>query len=400
MNWLWFRQELPTDFGAIEVRSKVKGRRLALWMLVFSLGLFFTWAEWAEIDEVTRAGGSVIASSKTKVVQSPEPGVVAEINVVEGSRVEQGELVVALQKDQTASKLAEVKAEKASLSAIQARLRAEIDQVDLNFPPDLEAFPSFTNIQRALYETRRKALDDEVNAIEAIAKNVEQELNLLRPLLANNDVAEVDVIRLERQLVELRGQASNTRNRFYGDSAAELSKVEEQLASVEQRLNQSEDRLSRTELRAPVNGIVKNLAVTTVGGVVRPGEVLLEILPLDDSLIVEIEIPPSEIAFVNLGMPATIKMDAYDYTIFGDLEGELVYLSPDTLLKQTDAGSTPFYRAQVQTVGKRFSKRPNFEFDIIPGMTASVEIKTGSNTVLNYLTKPLTKTLAESFSER
>ena len=400
MNWLWFRDELPTDFGAVEVRSKVRGRRLALWMLVFSLALFFTWAEWAEIDEVTRAGGSVIASSKTKVVQSPEPGVVAEINVVEGSRVEQGELVVALQKDQTASKLAEVKAEKASLSAIQARLKAEIDRVDLNFPPDLEAFPSFTSIQRALFETRSKALADEVNAIDAIAENVERELNLLRPLLANNDVAEVEVIRLERQLVELRGQASNALNRFYGDSAAELSKVEEQLASVEQRLNQSEDRLSRTELRAPVNGIVKNLAVTTVGGVVRPGEVLLEILPLDDSLIVEVEISPSEIAFVNIGMPATIKMDAYDYTIFGDLEGELVYLSPDTLLKQTDAGSTPYYRAQVQTLGKRFSKRPNFEFDIIPGMTAFVEIKTGTNTVLNYLTKPLTKTLAESFSER
>ena len=400
MNWLWFREELPTDFGAVEVRSKVRGRRLALWMLVFSLGLFFTWAEWAEIDEVTRAGGSVIASSKTKVVQSPEPGIVAEINVVEGSRVQQGELVVALQKDQTASELAEVRAEKASLSAIQARLKAEIARVDLNFPPDLEAFPSFTSIQRSLYETRRKALADELNAIKAITKNVERELNLLRPLLANNDVAEVDIIRLERQLVELRGQAANARNRFYSDSAAKLSKVEEQLASVEQRLNQSEDRLSRTELRAPVNGIVKNLAVTTVGGVVRPGEVLLEILPLDDSLIVEVEIPPSEIAFVDLGMPATIKMHAYDYTIFGDLEGELVYLSPDTLLKQTESGSTPYYRAQVQTLGKRFSKRPNFELDIIPGMTAIVEIKTGSNTVLNYLTKPLTKTLAESFSER
>lgn len=400
MNWLWFREELPTDFGAVEVRSKVRGRRLALWMLVFSLGLFFTWAEWAEIDEVTRASGSVIASSKTKVVQSPEPGVVAEINVVEGSRVEQGELVVALQKDQTASELAEVRAEKASLSAIQARLKAEIARVDLNFPSDLEAFPSFTSIQRSLYETRRKALADELNAIEAITENVERELNLLRPLLANNDVAEVDVIRLERQLVELRGQAANARNRFYSDSAAKLSKVEEQLASVEQRLNQSEDRLSRTELRAPVNGIVKNLAVTTVGGVVRPGEVLLEILPLDDSLIVEVEIPPSEIAFVDLGMPATIKMDAYDYTIFGDLEGELVYLSPDTLLKQTESGATPYYRAQVQTLGKRFSKRPTVELDIIPGMTATVEIKTGSNTVLNYLTKPLTKTLAESFSER
>jgi adhesin transport system membrane fusion protein len=400
VNWLWFREEVPIDFGAVEVRSRVRGQRLALWMLVLSLGLFFSWAEWAEIDEVTRARGSVIASSKTKVVQSPEPGIVAEINVVEGSRVEQGELVVALQKDQTASELAEVRAEKASLSAVQSRLRAEIDRVDLNFPPDLMAFPSFTNTQRSLYETRRKALDDEVNAIDAIAKNVERELGLLRPLLANNDVAEVDVIRLERQLDELRGQASNTRNRFYRDSAAELSTVEEQLASVEQRLNQSKDRLSRTELRAPVNGIVKNLAVTTVGGVVRPGEVLLEILPLDDSLILEVEIPPSEIAFVDLGMPATIKMDAYDYTIFGDLDGELVYLSPDTLLKQTDAGSTPYYRAQVQTLGKRFSKRPDFEFNIIPGMTATVEIKTGSNTVLNYLIKPLTKTIAESFSER
>lgn len=400
MNWLWFREEIPIDLGAVEVRSKVIGHRLALWMLVLSLGLFFSWAKWAEIDEVTRARGSVIASSKTKVVQSPEPGVVSEINVVEGSRVEKGELVVALQKDQTASELAEVRAEKASLFAVQTRLKAEINRVDLNFPPDLKAFPSFTSTQRALYETRRKAFADEVNTIEAIAKNVERELDLLKPLLAKNDVAEVDVIRLERQLDELRGQASNTQNRFYRDSATELSKVEEQLASVEQRLSQSENRLSRTELRAPVNGIVKNLAVTTVGGVVRPGEVLLEILPLDDSLIVEVEIPPSEIAFVDLGMPATIKMDAYDYTIFGDLDGELVYLSPDTLLKQTDSGSTPYYRAQVQTLGKRFSKRPNFEFDIIPGMTATVEIKTGSNTVLNYLTKPLTKTMAESFSER
>lgn len=400
MNWLWFREEVPTDFGAVEVRSKVRGQRLALWMLVLSLGLFFTWAEWAEIDEVTRADGSVIASSKTKVVQSPEPGVVAEINVVEGSQVEQGELVIALQKDQTASELAEVRAEKASLSAVQARLKAEINRMDLNFPSELEAFPSFTSTQRALYETRRKALADEVNAIKTIAKNVERELSLLRPLLASNDVAEVDVIHLERQLDELRGQSSNIRNRFYRDSAAELSKVEELLASVEQRLNQSKDRLSRMELRAPVNGIVKNLAVTTVGGVVRPGEVLLEILPLDDSLIMEVEISPSEIAFVDVGMPATIKMHAYDYTIFGDLEGQLVYLSPDTLLKQTDVGSAPYYRAQVKTLGKRFSKRPDFEFVIIPGMTATIEIKTGSNTVLSYLTKPLTKTLAESFSER
>lgn len=400
MNWTWFREELPTDFGALEVKSKVRTRRAALWLLVTSVIAFFVWADWAEIDEVSRASGSVIASSKTKVVQSPEPGVVAEITVVEGSRVYQGQLVVALEKDQSASALAEVRAEKASLEAVQARLIAEIEKRELEFPESLEGFPSFVTTQQALFETRRTALNDEVQTIEKAVRNLERELALLRPLLVNNDVAEVDVIRLERQLNEQRGQIANIRNRFFRDSAAELSKVEEQLASVEQRLNQSEDRLSRTELRAPVNGIVKNLAVTTVGGVVRPGEVILEILPVDDSLIVEVEIPPSEIAFIDLGMPATIKMDAYDYTIFGDLAGELVYLSPDTLLRETEAGSTPFYRAQVQTVGKRFSKRPDFEFDIIPGMTATVEIKTGSNTVLNYLTKPLTKTLSESLGER
>jgi len=400
MNWLWFREELPTDFGALEVRSKARTRRAALWLLIVAVTAFFVWAEWAEIDEVSRASGSVIASSKTKVVQSPEPGVVAEITVTEGSRVYQGQLVVALEKDQSASALAEVRAEKASLEAVQARLRAEIAKEEPQFPETLEAFPSFVSTQRALFETRRTALSDEVTTIEKAVRNLERELALLRPLLANNDVAEVDVIRLERQLNEQRGQIANIRNRFYRDAAAELSKVEEQLASVEQRLNQSEDRLSRTELRAPVNGIVKNLAVTTIGGVVRPGEVILEILPVDDSLIVEVEIPPSEIAFIDVGMLATIKMDAYDYTIFGDLEGELVYVSPDTLLRETESGSQPFYRAQVQTVGKRFSKRPDFEFDIIPGMTATVEIKTGSNTVLSYLTKPLTKTLSESLGER
>jgi adhesin transport system membrane fusion protein len=140
--------------------------------------------------------------------------------------------------------------------------------------------------------------------------------------------------------------------------------------------------------------------VTTIGGVVAPGEVILEILPIDDSLIIEIEIPPAEIAFVSLGMPATIKMDAYDYTVFGDLSGQLVYVSPDTLVKESETGTTAFYRAQIETTGKRFSKRPDFQFNIIPGMTATVEVETGSNTVMSYLTKPVTKTLGNALGER
>lgn len=400
MNWFWFKEELPTDFGALEVKNSVRHKRSALWLIVIALSAFITWAYWAEIDEVTRASGSVIASTKTKVVQSPEPGIVAEITISEGSRVSKGDLVVALEKDQSASALAEVKAEQASLAAIQARLVSEINGTDISFPSSIETYPNFISTQRALYDTRQRALNEELQGINSIIQNLERELALLKPLLAKNDVAEIDVIRLERQLEEQRSLEANVKNRFYRDSASELSKIEEQLASVEQRLAQSEDKLARTELRAPVNGIVKNLTVTTIGGVVRAGEIILEIVPLDDNLIVEVEVPPSEIAFVDIGMPATLKMDAYDYTIFGDLAGELVYLSPDTLLKETENGSTPYYRAQVQTTGKRFSKRPDFEFDIIPGMTATVEIKTGSNTVLNYLTKPLTKTLSESLGER
>jgi adhesin transport system membrane fusion protein len=400
MNWFWFKDELPTDFGALEVKNSVKNKRSALWLIVISLSAFITWAYWAEIDEVTRASGSVIASTKTKVVQSPEPGIVAEITISEGSRVNKGDLVVALEKDQSASALAEVKAEQASLAAIQARLVSEINGTDISFPHSIDAYPNFINTQRALYDTRQRALNEELQGINSIIQNLQRELALLKPLLAKNDVAEIDVIRLERQLEEQRSLEANVKNRFYRDSASELSKIEEQLASVEQRLAQSEDKLARTELRAPVNGIVKNLTVTTIGGVVRAGEIILEIVPLDDNLIVEVEVPPSEIAFIDIGMPATLKMDAYDYTIFGDLAGKLVYLSPDTLLKETENGSTPYYRAQVQTTGKRFSKRPDFEFDIIPGMTATVEIKTGSNTVLNYLTKPLTKTLSESLGER
>ena len=382
------------------VKSETILHRRALWLLLVMVSCFYFWARWAEITEVPRAPGVVIESSKTKVVQSPETGVVAEIFVSEGTRVQSGQLVVTLEREQSASAVAEIEAEKASLQAVKARLQAEIDGKSLAFPDELVGYPAFISAQEALYRTRQRALRDELKSIDEVSRNLEAELTLLRPLLQQNDVSEVEVLRLERQLEENKGRSTNIRNNFLRDSAAELSRIEEQLASVKQRLNQSQDRLDRTELRAPVNGIVKNLAVTTIGGVVAPGEVILEILPIDDSLIIEIEIPPAEIAFVSLGMPATIKMDAYDYTVFGDLSGELVYVSPDTLVKESETGTTAFYRAQIETTGKRFSKRPDFQFNIIPGMTATVEVETGSNTVMSYLTKPVTKTLGNALGER
>ena len=400
MNWLWFTQHVSRDFGAAALRRDLRHRRSAVWLGVIGLGAFLSWAQWAQIDEVTRATGTVIASSKTKVVQASETGVIADILVEEGQRVREGQVVVELRRDQSESVLEEIRAERATLLAIQARLNAEISGGELSFPDLLVDYPQFLQTQRSLFESRKRGLEEELLGIRQSRDLVTRELSLLRPLLDSGDVSESDVLQLERQLAELNGRSQNVSNGFMSDASAELVKVESDLASVEQRLSQSQSRLEQTTLKAPVNGLVKNLAVNTLGGVVRPGEVLMEILPVDDSLLIELKIPPAEIAFVKEGMTATIKMDAYDYTIFGDLNGQLTYVSPDTLLDQTGDESVPFYRGQVESLSGRFSKRPDFEFDIIPGMTASVEINTGSNTVLSYLTKPLTKTLSEALAER
>ena len=400
MNWLWFTQHVSRDFGAQILRNQMKHRRAALWLGVLGLAAFVSWAQWAQIDEVTRATGTVIASSKTKVVQASETGVIADILVEEGQRVRQGDVVVELRRDQSESVLEEIRAERAALLAIQSRLNAELSGSDLSFPDFLAEYPQFLTTQNALFQSRQRALNEELEGIEQTTELVGRELALLRPLLKSGDVSEANVLQLERQLSELSSRAQSLSNNFISDASAELVKVESDLASVEQRLSQSQSRLEQTTLKAPVNGLVKNLAVNTLGGVVRPGEVLMEILPVDDSLLIELKIPPAEIAFVKEGMTATIKMDAYDYTIFGDLNGQLTYVSPDTLLDQTGDESVPFYRGQVESLSGRFSKRPDFEFDIIPGMTASVEINTGSNTVLSYLTKPLTKTLSEALAER
>lgn len=374
--------------------------RSAIWLLGLSLLLLTAWSYWAEIDQLTRAPGTVIASSKTKTVQSSEPGIVNSILVTEGARVSAGQPVLVLERARSQSAFDEIEAELASLLSARARLTSEVEGVGLSFPALLERFPEFVSNQRSLAKRRKTALDDELRAISASLASVQDELTLLRPLADRGDVSESEILRLERQRVELEGRYRNTRNEFYRDAAAELERVSSAIASLEQQLNQRQDRLDRTTVNAPVNGIVKNLSINTAGAVVGTGETLMEILPVDDRLVVEAKIAPSEIAFVRTGMDAVVKIDAYDYTIFGDLAGTLTYLSADTLVDTTDSSAVPYYRAQVTTTGTRFSKQDQAGLEILPGMTATVEIKTGKSTVFSYLTKPLVKTVSESFTDR
>ena len=386
--------------GGRQVLGETRNSRVSVWLLMLVLTSFFLWSYWAEVDQMTRAPGTVIASSKTKTVQSFEPGVVQSILVTEGARVSVGQPVLVLERNQTQSAVDEVEAELASLTAARARLVAEVGDGELSFPGLLDKFPDFVQNQESLAKRRRVALEDELRGISASLSSVSDELQLLRPLAARGDVSESEVIRLERQRAELEGRYRNTKNRFYKDAATELERVSSEIATIEQQLNQRQERLDRTTVVAPVNGIVKNLGVNTVGAVVRSGEALMEILPVDDRLVVEAKISPSEIAFVRTGMEAVVKVDAYDYTIFGDLSGTLTYLSADTLVDTSDSGAVPYYRAQITTTGDRFSKQDHPGLEILPGMTATVEIKTGKSTVFSYLTKPLVKTVSESFTDR
>lgn len=253
-----------------------------------------------------------------------------------------------------------------------------------------------------LLKKRRSAIQEEVQALEDVKVLVLKELDMTRPLLKTGDVSMTDVLRLERQVTDIQAQITNRRNKYFQDAQAEMSKAQEDLESAEQIMAQRRDQLNQTELKAPLHGVVKNVRVTTLGGVLRPGDEVMQIVPLEEDLVVEAKVSPVDIAFIKPGLEATIKIDAYDYSIYGTLSGKLIFISPDTLSENLNLqqGEQPYYRVRVQTNGRKFSGSADKELDIQPGMTATVEVKTGSNTVLHFLVKPIFKTLSQAFRER
>ena len=374
--------------------------RFVLWASVLSLGVAVGWAAVSEIDQVTRATGKVIASSRSQVVQAVEGGVLETLNAREGDAVQQGQLLAVLDKTRLNAQFQESRAKAVALGAQVARLKAEVYGTPLQLSADLRDYPDIAAAQTALLRKRLGALAEDLAALERSADLVRRELALNEPLLATGDVSEVDVIRLRRQLSDLQAQMTSRRNKQFQDAQAELARAEDELASVRQNVAQREDALSRTELRAPLAGTVKNVRVTTLGAVLKSGEELLQIVPAGDDLLVEVRIRPQDIAHLKPGLPAQVKIDAYDYTIYGMLDGTLSYISPDTLEEGLRANEQPYYRGLVTTRGLQFRKRPQEALEIQPGMTASVDIVTGRNTVLRYLTKPLIKTVDGAMGER
>ena len=376
-----------------------RASRLLLWSSMATIVGFLLWADWAELDTITRASGQIIVSSRNQVIQAPDGGVLESMLVKEGDTVKRGQVLFRFDQTRATAGHLESQAKAAALRATVARLQAEVYGGEPRFT-HLGNYPEFRANQLALFKRRQSAIQEEVSALESSLALVKTELEMNLPLLKNGDVSRAEVLKLQRQVADIQGQITNRRNKYFQDAQADLSKAQEELESVEQVLTQRREQLAYTEVRAPMDGIVRNVRLTTQGGVAKAGDEILQIVPLEDELIVEAKVRPADIAFIKPGLPATVKLDAYDYSIYGSLQGTVSYISADTLNEETRSGDMPYYRVQVKTRDRNLSSRSNERIEVQPGMTATVEIKTGSQTVLRYITKPITKTLDESLGER
>lgn len=372
-------------------------------MLLLSLICFVVWSAIAEVEQSARSTGQIIASARTQLIQASNEGVLENIAVQEGQSVKKGDLLVSLESAQAQAAADESKAKVAALQIMLVRLQAEVFSHPLLINQELkDQYPAFVENQAALFDRRQRAVNEEIKSLNRMLTEAQHELRLSQPLIKTGDIAETEIIRMRRSIAELEGSITNRRNRYFQDAQAEMTKAEEDLATQQQILVERTTNLVRTKLHAPVDGIVRNIRITTLGGKVRSGDVVMELLPTDGELVVEVKLKPSDLAFVKVGQPASIKLDAYDYAIFGVLHGKVIYVSPDALTEDTRTGEHIYYKVQIkvdiqQPMHKTHGGK---KLEIQPGMTVQAEIRTGAMTVLNYIAKPIVKTFTSSFSER
>lgn len=391
--------DLMDDLYAAQLHPNQRWLRWGLYMVASVLLVFVVWASLAQLEEVTSGTGKVIPTSREQIIQSLETGVLAEMLVAEGDTVEVDQPLLRIDDVRQNASMREGQTRIDALLAAAARLRAESQGVALNFPPELQKrAPGLIRNERDTYEARRRNLDNSLQAQQQAVRLANDELRITEPMAAKGYVSEVEVLRIRRNLAEARGRLSELTARFRAEAAAELAKVESDMAAQQAVFSSREDAVRRTVLRAPKRGVVKNVRINTVGGVIQPGQDLLEIVPLDDSLLIETRIRPSDIAFLRPGLSAVVKVTAYDSSIYGWLPARLVQISPDTLRDDVRRDET-YYRAVVRTDRASLKTPDGKDLPIIPGMLAQVDIKTGHKSVLSYLFKPVLRA-REALRER
>lgn len=369
-----------------------------IWGLCALVGLGFVWAYFATLDEVATGQGRVAPSMREQVIQSLEGGILKQINVRQDDIVQPGQILAQLDPTVTASRLEENAAKYRASLARLARLQAEVNQTPLTFPKELDAYPELKAKEASLYHERRRGLEESLSWIGESIRLLKKELATNESLVSVGASSTVEVLRIQQKLADLQLQQANTTSQYYVQAHDELTKASADVEALAAAEMGKADSLTRLTLRSPVRGIVKNIEVSTIGGVIPPNGKLMEIIPLDDQLLIETRIEPRDIAFIHPGQPAKVKIAAYDYAIYGGLDGKLASISPDTIQDEVRP-EVHYYRVYVRTTANYLTNKAGKRLPIVPGMTASVDIHTGQKTVLQYLLKPLNKA-REALRER
>jgi len=417
-------------------QEPLRARFLLRWLILL-LVVFLLWAAIAQVDEVTRGSGKVTPSRQVQVIQAVDGGIVSEILVREGQTVEAGQLLFRIDATRFVSSVRENRVQYLALLTKAARLKALAEGSPFEAPPEVaKEDPALLEQERSLYEAKRNELDAQLGIArqqlsqrnqelvetrsrrDQAAQGYEltsKELTLNKPLLSSGAVSEVELLRLEREVGRYRGERDQAAAQivrvqsaiseasrkvqeleitFRNTARNELAETMSKLNSLSEGSAALSDRVIRAEVKSPVKGTIKRLLVNTVGGVLQPGKEIAEVVPADDALLLEARISPKDIAFLRPGQKALVRLTAYDYVIFGGLEGVVEHIGADTILDED--GKTSYYLVRVRTVKSNLGKN----LPIIPGMVAEVDVLTGKKSVLSYLLKPVLRAKSYALSER
>lgn len=385
----------------VNLKADRQGRRARalLYTIILSVAALVVWSFFAELDEVAVGDGKVTPASKSQMIQSLEGGILAELMVREGDIVEAGQKLASLDPALARASVEETIIRIVALQARAARLQAEMDNADdVDFPEELNAHQDIVGRERALFVANREAFNETVANLTKQTDLAQRELKIAAPLLKTGATNEVEILRLQQKVTEYTSKLAATQSEYYVALKADFTKTMGELEPLLKIKDGRADLLRRTGITAPVRGIVNNIQISTLGGIVPPGGVLMEVVPLGDQLLIETRISPRDIAFIHPNQPAMVKISAYDSAIYGVLTGVVQRISPDTIEDEVDR-RIYYYRIYVLTDNAFLETKDGKRHPILPGMMATTEIRTGRKSVLSYLLKPLNRA-GEALRER
>ncbi|MFE3836752.1 HlyD family efflux transporter periplasmic adaptor subunit [Pseudogemmobacter sonorensis] len=385
-----------------EFETRSRRPSAVIWAIAAALGVFLLWASFAWVDEIVRAQGTAVSSSRAQIIQNLEGGILAELNVTEGDVVEPGQLLGRLQSTQYQSATDDLADQIAGLEIRKLRIEAEMRGEARFFATEAVAarVPEIMASEATLLKARLEDFEARKAGARAVLEQAAKELDIMQRMYDQEVAPLIEVTRAKKAHSDAENKLSGTITQTELERAREYSDTLAELSSLTQRLKIGEDQLARTALVAPMRGVVNKIAISTIGGVVRPGEEILQIIPLDEELYIDAKVKPRDIAAVRQGQMATIKLSAYDYTIWGSLKGEVTLISADTFLDDRSRATDgdPHYIVTLKVDLSQLTPRQK-DIEIRPGMQADVELETGGKTILTYLLKPLYKS-NEAFRER